>query len=166
MNEMPTAEFTVSRERFEKVPHRRMIYIALYAGAFVLWMVFVFNALRIANELEPPPVVQESQQETVAPDEPVLPQEPIEIEFPPWMQTLQWVFGAMIVVFYIPFISVLRTMGYPPYLIAVACAFVFLPIPGLFALAYLDTRIAKSWTAASERFEAARAAAESKASGG
>jgi len=172
MNQAPTTQFTVSRERFEKVPYRRMLYVPLYAGAFLLWMVYVIAGLRIASEAAPDTEIP-GQIDPAAAEGPgvsdrvVVDAEasPVEIEFPVWMDRLRWVIGAMLLAFYVPFVSVLRTMGYPPYLIAIACLFVFLPIPGLFALAYLDTRIAKAWTSAADRLdqaETAQAAADSR----
>ena len=47
-----------------------------------------------------------------------------------------------------PFISVLRTMGYPWVGVLAVSAFAFAPIPGLLVVAFIDTRIAKTWNAA------------------
>ncbi len=67
---------------------------------------------------------------------------------PPWARVLRIIIPACIAVFYIPFVNVLRIMGYPWVAVFAFCGFVLAPIPGLLIVAYMDTRIAKAWNKA------------------
>ena len=53
------------------------------------------------------------------------------------------------VVFYWNFVKTLRTLAYPMLFIVFLCMAVFLPMPGLLAVAWVDKRVANVWDAAS-----------------
>lgn len=162
---VPTVRIVVSRERFDSVPRKRALYIGLYVVAFVLWAVLAFVYLRLgadASELSAPPPNSASS-DTADPFEidPTEVAQPEPIALPPWARVLRIIIPACIAVFYIPFVSVLRIMGYPWVAVFAFCGFALAPIPGLLIVAYMDTRMAKAWnTAELSLLDAAAAAGE------
>ena len=144
---MATTSVVVSRARFDSVPRKRAWYIGLYVISFLLWgymavvMLIIGSAAR--EELD-------SAGET-AQDVEVVPVAPAEIDPADWPTSIRMIRSLIpvtLAVFYIPFVNVLRIMGYPWIAVVAFCAFAFAPIPGLLVVAYLDTRIAKAWNAA------------------
>lgn len=112
---------SVSRSRFQKVPQQRSRYIVLYLLILVLW--FVPNII----------VVMGYQ--------------------PSFGQGFAVVLAVLLcqVVMYVNLVAVLRTMAYPTYLIIAICCIVFLPVPGVLVMAYVDRHVAKAWDAADAR---------------
>lgn len=137
--------FVVSRKKFESVPRKRAIYIGLYLISFLFWVCLAFYYLRLAAESAPQDdaiAADTSDPAVVAPAEEAM-QEAILL--PIWARVMRILIALCIALFYIPFISVLRIMGYPWIAVFAFCGFVLAPIPGLLIVAYMDTRIAKAW---------------------
>lgn len=140
-----TIRVVVSRKKFESVPRKRAIYIGLYVISFIFWVCLAFYYLRLAAEIAPPDdaVAAETADPTIiAPAEEAM-QEAILL--PIWARFMRILIALCIALFYIPFISVLRIMGYPWIAVFAFCGFALAPIPGLLIVAYMDTRIAKAW---------------------
>lgn len=140
-----TIRIVVSRKKFESVPRKRAIYISLYVISFIFWVCLAFNYLRLAAEIAPRDdavAAEIPNPAVVAPAEEAM-QEAIIL--PIWARFMRILIGICIALFYIPFISVLRIMGYPWIAVFAFCGFVLAPIPGLLIVAYMDTRIAKAW---------------------
>ena len=134
------------------MPRKRALYIGLYVVAFVLWAVLAFVYLRLgadASELSAPPPDSASS-DTAEPSEidPTEAAQPEPIALPPWARAIRILTGVCIAAFYVPFINVLRIMGYPWIAVLAFCVFALAPIPGLLIVAYMDTRIAKAWNQA------------------
>lgn len=155
-----TISFVISREKFDAVPKKRALYIGIYVSAFLLWLYVAIGSMILAAENAPE---SEARTEESVPTESApavtTPGEAADWErmLPPYTSEIRVILIACIIVFYLPFVSVLRTMGYPWPAVIVFSAFVVLPIPGLFVVAYLDTRIAKTWNSAALKFEDAQA---------
>ncbi len=127
-----TTSFVVGREKFDSVPRKRALYIGLYVISFIFWLCLAFHYLRLAAGSPPP-------------DQAVAASTPGPAALPTWAHIIRVLTALFIALFYIPFISVLRTMGYPWIAIFAFCGFALAPIPGLLIVAYIDTRIAKAW---------------------
>ena len=149
---VPIVRIVVSRERFDSVPRKRALYIGLYVVAFVLWAVLAFVYLRLAADSaeQSAPLPDSVSSDTTEPSEigPNKVAQPEAPTLPPWARVLRIIIPACIAVFYFPFVSVLRIMGYPWVAVFAFCGFVLAPIPGLLIVAYMDTRIAKAWNTA------------------
>lgn len=140
----PKQTFELSIEQFESIPARRIRYMVLYVVAFLIWFsIFTFFW----------PTVE-------APDPAIAPADsPEAAPLPTGIIALYVLTAICLLLFYVQFINVLRIMGYPIAMIVCTCLAVFLPIPGLFVIAYVDRRIiAKAWTTAKERLDEQREA--------
>ena len=146
-----TVRIVISREKFESVPRKRALYIGLYVLSFILWAILAFVYLRLAADSAEPSAPSDAVESDSAdaselgPAEEAPPEAPM---LPPWARVARVLVGVCIAAFYVPFISVLRIMGYPWVAVLAFCVFVLAPIPGLLIVAYMDTRIAKAWNQA------------------
>lgn len=146
-----TVRTVISREKFESVPRKRALYIGLYVFSFILWAILAFVYLRLAADSAEPSAPADSVASDSADSPELSPAEetpPEAPELPPWARVARVLVAVCIAAFYVPFISVLRIMGYPWVAILAFCGFVLAPIPGLLIVAYMDTRIAKAWNLA------------------
>ncbi len=143
-----TTSFVVGRKKFDSVPRKRALYIGLYVISFILWVCLTFSYLRIAAESAPPDEAVDA--DTSGPAAIASAEEATQerAALPTWARLIRVIIALCIALFYIPFISVLRIMGYPWIAVFAFCAFVLAPIPGLLIVAYMDTRIAKAWNIA------------------
>ncbi len=146
------ARFVVSREKFDSVPRTRAVYIGLYLLSFILWAAYAFLYLRLAVDSadQSAPSSDSAASDTADPfefsgTEEAQPEAPI---LPPWARAVRILTPICIAAFYVPFIRVLRIMGYPWVAVLAFCGFALAPIPGLLVVAYMDTRIAKAWNLA------------------
>lgn len=134
----------ISRAKFDAVPRKRAWYIGLYTLSFLLWAYMAIGMVRFeATQLEEADSTTETIENLLA--------EPTAIDPADWPRSIQIVrmlIPVVLVLFYVPFVSVLRTMGYPWVGVLALCAFAFAPIPGLLVVAFIDTRIAKTWNSA------------------
>lgn len=159
----------LTREKFDAIPDYRARYIGLYVLIFIVWAIATFTGLyyeRVEVPVEPraPVAVEGAGEASPAEAEP---QTRLEYRWK-WTPGVQLFQAAMIIsmiVFYVYFTRVLALMGYPLPMILGYCAAVFLPIPGLLALALVDRQVAKTWNKAEDAFRegdraARRAAAQ------
>lgn len=157
------ARSIVSRERFDKVPGKRAMYIGLYVVSFILWAIFAFYSLKLASDIvehESPLNTTEEAGDVQSAQDPRIEEAPAEaIIHPLWIRAVRILIAICIGFFFVPFISVLRTMGYPWVGILAFCVFVLAPIPGILIVAYMDTRIAKAWNKADLMYQDSIAAA-------
>ena len=142
----------VSRKRFESVPRKRAVYIGLYVFSFILWALLAFVYMRVAAESveQSAPSSDSLTSDSADPSE-LDPAEQAQLEvltLPTWARAIRIFTGVCLGAFYIPFINVLRIMGYPWVAVLAFCVFALAPIPGLLVVAYMDTRIAKAWNQA------------------
>jgi hypothetical protein len=105
---------------FNTVPQRRARYILAYAVVILLWAVPRIYTLSQKAELSRDAI---------------------------WIISI--VMTIAYVVFFWNFYHALRAMTYPLLFRIFLCLSAFLPMPGLFAVAWVDIRIAKAWDAAS-----------------
>lgn len=142
-----TTSVVVSRARFDSVPRKRAWYIGFYVVSFLLWGYMAVSILLLgsATREEVDPAGETAQNVEVVPEPPV---EIDSVDWPTSIRIIRTLIPVTIAIFYIPFVNVLRIMGYPWVGVLAFCAFAFVPIPGLLVVAYLDTRIAKAWNAA------------------
>ncbi len=154
---MPMIQRVVSRERFDSVPRKRAVYIIFYLASFALWVCHAFYYISIApdiDELEAlAPAAEGVEEAQPAPIATVagIPEEAIIL--PTWIYVARTLIAIFLGLFYVPFIGVLRIMGYPWVGIVAFCGFALAPIPGLLIVAYMDTRIAKAWSIADLRYQ-------------
>lgn len=171
----PHAPVVVSRERFDTIPARRQRYIFLYLAMMAMWVATTVVGVRMQARIEEAAaletaaeeaVVEEmAAEETVAEEQTVTGTEEMTpnveeeaslkaVDFTETTKTLlgllpirylQVATGACMALFYLNFIGVLRTMGYPVILILVICFGCFFPLPGLLVLAMVDRRVSKVW---------------------
>lgn len=174
MAESKTKSTTVvlTREKFEAIPDFRARYILLYVAIFLVWAIATLTGFyweRVEVPVEgPPPAVDDAApaEEAAAPPE-AEPQVRVEYRWK-WTTGVQIFQGAMflgMVLFYIYFTRVLALMGYPLPMILGYCAAVFLPVPGLLALAVVDRQVAKTWNKAEDAFREADRARRKAAAG-
>lgn len=164
----------LTREKFDAIPDYRARYIGLYVLIFVVWAIATLSGLyyeRVEVPVEPSPVAaaEDASGET-APAETAEAEPATRTEYRwKWTPGVKLFQAAMIIsmiAFYVYFTRVLTLMGYPLPMILGYCAAVFLPVPGLLAVALVDRQIAKTWNKADDVFREAdnaerRAAAES-----
>ena len=147
-----TTRFVVSREKFESVPRKRAAYIGLYVFSFVLWALLALVYLRLAAESaeQSAPSSDSITSDSADPSElsPAEEAQPEAPMLPPWARAVRVLTAVCVAAFYVPFISVLRIMGYPWVAVLAFCVFALAPIPGILVVAYMDTRIAKAWNKA------------------
>ena len=120
--------------------------------SFLLWAFLAFVYLRLDDESaeQSAPSSDSVTSDSADPSE-LNPVEKAQREaptLPPWARAIRILTGVCLAAFYVPFISVLRIMGYPWVAVLAFCVFAMAPIPGLFVVAYMDTRIAKAWNKA------------------
>lgn len=153
----------VSRERFDSVPRKRAIYILLYVSSFALYMCQLFYSMSVEPDIEE----MDTTLTTAEGEDAAQPVRTSSVEdssddmviLPAWIRVVRTLIAICLGLFYVPFISVLRIMGYPWVGILAFCGFALAPIPGLLIVAYLDTRIAKAWNIADLRYQDSIAAA-------
>jgi len=154
---MPMIQQVVSRERFDSVPRKRAIYIVLYLTSFILWACHAFYYISIAPEVDeleaPASAIDGAEEAQPAPVETVDVPPEEAIILPAWIYAVRILIAIGLGLFYVPFMSVLRIMGYPWVGIIAFCGFALAPIPGLLIVAYMDTRIAKAWSIADLRYQ-------------
>jgi hypothetical protein len=134
----PKQTLELSIEQFNSIPARRVRYMMLYVVAFLIWLsIFTFFWTTVQ-----------------APDSATSADTPEAVTLPAGIIALQVLTGICLLLFYVQFVNVLRIMGYPIAMIACTCLAVFLPIPGLIVVAYVDRRIiAKAWNKAKQRLD-------------
>lgn len=134
----PKQTLEMSIDHFNSIPARRVRYMVLYVVAFLIWLsIFTFFWTTVQV---PGPIAGADPPEAVT--------------LPTSIIALQVLTGICLLLFYVQFVNVLRIMGYPIAMIACTCLAVFLPIPGLIVVAYVDRRIiAKAWNKAKQRLD-------------
>ena len=126
------AHSVVSRERFDSVPGKRAMYISLYVVSFILWVIYAFYSLKLASDIEkhdsPLNTTREAGDVQSAQGPRIEEASAEAVILPLWIRAVRILIAVCIGLFYVPFISVLRTMGYPWVGILAFCAFVLAPI--------------------------------------
>ena len=116
--------FVLSREKFDEIPGCRARYIVLYILIFLWWI--APKAVYLVTKENPP------------------------FEF----ATIYYVvLVGLYAPFYFYFSKAMRTLGYPLYWILPTLLVVFLPIPGILAMGYMDRKIADAWDKADGEHE-------------
>lgn len=162
-NRPKSTTVVLTREKFNAIPDFRAVYIGLYVLIFLVWAIATFSGLyyeRVEVPVEPRGELVESEAAGDAAVAETEPQTRIEYRWK-WTTGVQ-IFQAMMIMamilFYIYFTRVLALMGYPLPMILGYCAAVFLPIPGLLAVALVDRQVAKTWNQAEDVFREAEKA--------
>lgn len=159
----PVKTMVVSMDRFSTIPRRRRRYAMMYLAMMAMWVATTFVGIRTQARIEeatPNETVAEestSEEETAMASDGEDATSSAEGDFTETTKSLlemrpilylQVATGACMVLFYLNFIGVLHTMGYPAIMILGICLACFFPLPGLLVVAAIDRRVSKAWHAA------------------
>ncbi len=148
-----SGHLVISRERFDSVPGLRAQYILLYGFVFVFWAYMTFTQAYFI-EIPAEPIAVEAgdaaspealDTETEATTEDRAPAPRYEVVWTPKVVAFQVFIGVCMLLFYIQFFRAMRIMGYPILMIVAFGAMVFLPVPGILAIAVIDRQLGKAW---------------------
>ena len=166
-NKPKSTTVVLTREKFDAIPEHRAKYIGLYLLIFLAWAVatltgFYFERTEVPAEAPPaetasaeaPPDAVSGEVAEEEPDVRVV----YQWKWSPAVQLFQTAMIVGMIAFYWYFIRVLTLMGYPLPMILGYCAAVFLPVPGLLAIALVDRQVAKTWNKADDVFREAETA--------
>ena len=159
----PVKTIVVSMDRFSTIPRRRRRYAVMYLAMMAMWVTTTFVGIRTQARVEEAAtheiIVEEetSGNETAGASDREDAASSVEGDFTETTKSLleqrpiiylQAATGACMALFYLNFIGVLRTMGYPAIMILGICLACFFPLPGLLVVAAIDRRVSKAWHAA------------------